>query len=311
MAVLTGRVFMIQSDNQLFEYLSFNWGLDWRQYASMYANASKCSVSSNELVNHNLQWCKGASNSTTVLWYGTRDYDMPLLSVNPAFEARLQQMVPDGNIFHHVATRLFTFSNTVLSAALPYSELASKCLVGLHIRALKRLRGSLPIQHDELTEQFAGIAKTVARHQPGNVFVAADIDVSTTLPKLIPGRQVWWSNITAAEIQQQVASGSTSGVALSAFVDLFLLSRCKFIVLTSGSSFGTIAAGYSNVAPFYAVKGEHTKPFYTPYFWRGVSSEPHCYKLSRRERGALSADALKAVQERHPRMMELEQLHER
>lgn len=107
------------------------------------------------------------------------------------------------------------------------------------------------------------------------VFVAADTDVFANLTTLLPGRHVWWSNLTQTTVVSSRSSSGNPGTDLSAFVDMYLLSRCKDMVLTAGSSFGSLAAGYSNVAPVYAVRGGLQARFGRHGFGRGCHQSPY------------------------------------
>jgi hypothetical protein len=312
MALTTGRLLMVEPDSSNMQhYLDFDWDVDWGKHSHIYDATSSCNIHYNQLIRGDMGWCQGQNETATVMRYQSWDYDVPLLEVNHALRQTLQQYFPHGNIFHEVATRLFRPAAAVLAAMAPYDGLARDCLVGMHIRSQKTMRGlpdPQPLLH-ELAEQFTRTARAVALHEPGNVFVAADAPLFVNTSRLLPERHVWWTNLTASSIGSASAAGWNPGSDLSAFVDMFLLARCKHIVITSGSSFGSMAAAYSGTVPLLAIKGPHKLPYFNPYFWKGLSSEPHMYKVAALERYALSQDALEALQRYHPRLQELEQLH--
>lgn len=308
MAALTGRVFLVAPENNIHAYLDFNWDVDYAKYARMYANASRCNLDANRLTRPDLDFCGGSAGITVMQYARSDDYDLPLLEVNPALQATLQRMFPQGNIFHIVATRLFGFSQTVQQAASQYSQLSDECLVGVHIRRRKRFAGVPDIPLTNLTEQFAGIVRSMAGHAPGSVFVAADTDVFGLMSQQLPWRTVWWTNETQASLRTTNSAGNP-GSDLSAFVDLLLLSRCQQLLVTAGSSFGLVAAGYSDTIPVNAVIGPHEAPFFNPYFWKGVSSEPQMYKAGRKEQGRLSEANVRLLLTKHIHALQLQQLH--
>lgn len=318
MAVLTGRVLMLQPSphTAASQFLQFNWDMDWAKYSTSYNKASSCAVDYNKLAQADLRWCK-QNNATqaaaTVLTYWSSDYEVPLLQVNPAFKHNLQAMAPAGNIFHQLSKQLFQPTAVVLQAAQPYAKLADKCLVGVQIRTAKKLSKEQDVRSSAVLEQFASITRATAQHLPGTVFVASDApEALRSMSQLLPERQVWWANLTASaaavDDRPRRPGSSNPGSDLSAFVDLHLLSRCQAIVLTAGSSFGTMAAGMSNTPPIHAVIGLHDTPYTHTWFWRSTSSEPNMYKLGASQRRQLAQPNLELLKQ-HPLYFHFSQGH--
>jgi hypothetical protein len=308
MALVSGRMLLLQPSNNVLDYLDFNWDVDWRKYGDLYNSATRCTVDVSQLIRSDLAFCGDMNGTALVMQYSTLDYDVPLLEVNPALASTLTRLFPKSDIFHQVATRLFGPSQLVLDALGSYNALAQRCLVGMHIRGHKPVPG-VNVQAVDLAKQFADITKGIALTYPGTIFVAADVPVFATVSSMLPNRQVWWTNLTETGISQRQAAGQNPGSDLSAFVDMFLLAKCKHLLLTSGSSFGAMASGYSNVVPVYAIKGDHSNPFSNPSFWKGLTSEPPFHKYAVKERHQLAESAVQAVQAKHARAVEIEQQH--
>lgn len=302
--MVTDRIFLLQPNSEIFDYLDFNWDVDWRKYAANYNHATRCTVDYNRLIRPDFAWCNSANGTADVLQYVSRDYEVPLLEVNPALTSLLSRLFPEGNIYHHLATHLFQPSQLVLDSARPYNSLAQQCLVGMQIRSLKPVHGA-SIQPWDFAKQFVNITQGVALSHPGTVFVAADAPVFTHIRRMLPQRRVWWANLTVLD---RANAGFNPGSDLSAFVDLYLLAQCKHIILTAGSSFGSLASAYSNVVPVYAIVGNHSRPYFNPTFWKGLTPEPMMYKYGVQDRGGMSDSAREALA-CHPRATELEQLH--
>jgi hypothetical protein len=307
-AVFTGRVFLVAPGNNIHTYLDFHWDVDYSKYAHLYANASTCGIDLNRLTRPDLDLCGGSARFTVLEHTTSPDYDVPLLEVNPALQTPLQQLFPRGNIFHVVATRLFSFSTLVQQAAAQYAHVSHECLVGVHMRTGKKNPGAPNVLLGDLTAQFAGLVRGMAGNDLGNVFVAADTDVFESIAGMLPGRVVWWSNETRGSVLQKNSVGNP-GSDLSAFVDLCLLSKCQQLLVTVGSSFGLVAAGYSDTVPVNAVVGLHDKPFFNPYFWKGLTSEPHMYKAGRDHQAQLSVSNLRLLLSNHMHALQLQQLH--
>jgi hypothetical protein len=148
----------------------------------------------------------------------------------------------------------------------------------------------------------------MAGNKPGNIFVAADADALGLLSEMLPGRTVWWNHETQESLRHRNAAGNP-GSHLSAFVDLLLLTRCQQLLVTAGSSFGLVAAGYSDTIPVNAVLGPHAAPFFSPYFWQGFSSEPHMHKAGCRGQKSLSQTNVRLLLSKHTHALQLQQSH--
>jgi hypothetical protein len=223
------------------------------------------------------EWCReGEPVDPVVFWYSSSDYDVPLLQISPTIKGILKKLLPSGEFFHEVANYLFRPSEAVYTALQPYKTYSDQCVVGLHIRTGKPFPDD-PSNYTNLV-QFARVTRLVARAQPGSVFVASDADNFKQVAAMLPGRHVWWTQETHNTLAYYNAAGYNPGSDLSALVDLFLLASCKHIILTAGSSFATMAAGIANVRPIHVVRGQHEKPFYNPWYWAALTSEPCMWK---------------------------------
>lgn len=196
------------------------------------------------------------------------DYLVPMLQINPTLKPHFEKFFPDGEVYSRVAQYLFKPNAMLEDALKPYAELSSDCLVSMHLRT-KKPGTSAPVQ------QFADIARAVAAARRGNVFVAADADLFEQIQGKLHGREVWWNKVSAAELRGgNKTHAGNPGTELGAIMDLFLLFRCKNVLLTPASSIGGGAAAMARVRPVYANHGEHDDPFKNPWFWKSVTSEP-------------------------------------
>jgi hypothetical protein len=284
MAALTSRVFMVSPEQRFEEYMSLTVDADWGKHSALYGDISKlptCEAFFNSFLRPDVDLCKeGEPRNATLMWYSSSDYDVPLLQINPSLRDLLARLLPSGEFFHETVKFLFRPSEAVYAALQPYKALSDGCSVGIHLRSLKPVKGG-PKSYLNL-QQFARVATGLAGTRPGNIFVASDSDNFREMAALLPGRQVWWNHETQDSLVHGVgAAGNNPGSDLSALVDIMLLSRCKHIVLTAGSSFATMAAGLGNVKAVHVVRGEHETPFYNPWFWASISSEPCMWKAGR------------------------------
>lgn len=191
-----------------------------------------------------------------VVWAHRYDYEVPLLEVNPTLERHMARFFPGGDAFHRLSRHLLR-PNAALTAALArYEHLAADCAVGLHMRT-KKPGTSARVEH------FATLARALSSgSRAGSVFLAVDAKVHSDVAALLPGRHVWWTNDTAAELSAgTITAAGNPGTEFSALLDVFLLARCRAIVLTPASSMGMLASGLAGVHPVYATHGSHTDPF--------------------------------------------------
>jgi len=300
MAIFSGRVLMLEHDPAFAGYMELAVDAEWQKYSKFYASATRCTVDLLRLTG-GLQWCDGGATASgiTVMSYSTSDYDAPLLQVNPVLEGRLKQLFPEGNVFHKVGRFLFRPSARVVEAVKAYDSLAADCLVGMQIRQKKPLPAGVTTTYPIL-EQYAAVLRAVSQNAPGNVFVASDTDIMVELAALLPDRHLWWTNETRTTIGRPLSAGDNPGSDLSAFVDVLLLSKCKHIVITAGSSFGVLAAALRNSNPIHVVMGNHDRPFYSPWFWASVTSEPCIWRASLNYPQSGMTAEVRAALKRHP-----------
>jgi hypothetical protein len=297
MALFTQRVLLIDAP-ALLKHLQVPFPCDWQQHKAVYSrgesNTDSCVTLGKVAPSYgHVQYCGvsehssvstsstqfGISNSTSLqdaplIKYRSADYDMPLLQINPEFASFFDKFFPSGEVFHQAAQHLFSLAPAVLQAMSGYLVHAGDCSVGLQMRH-KKPYGSEKLQ----VEQFAGIARMLLRQHLGTVHLASDTDNFERMAALV-GPQLRWSNLTRADLNMSTAARNP-GTELSAFVDIFLLARCKAIVVTPASSFGAMAAAIAGVKPVYATYGRHAAPFINPWFWQSVTSEPCMFKASK------------------------------
>jgi hypothetical protein len=296
MAVVSSRVFMLEDDYTTASYMQLALDASWQKYSQFYSNASQCTVATNRLATGGTQWC---DTNSTIMLYSTNDYETPLLQVNQSLDHFFKIFFPRGNVFHKVSKFLFQPTARLTAAARVYETLVSDCIAGMQLRSKKTSPPDHAWPYLE-PAQYAAAVRAVAQGESGNVFVAADADLFGEVAGLLPDRAVWWTNETQATINTTQAAGGNPGSDLSAFLDVLILSRCKHIVITAGSSFGVLAAGLSNKYPIHIVRGKHEHPFMSPWFWASVTSEPCMWKASREWPSDLSPEVRVALKTHHP-----------
>jgi hypothetical protein len=278
MAMLSERLFMVQQDAAFASQVQLTWDCNWQDFVELYANSTQCSVDINALNGPINNWCQANESSAVVMHYHSIYYDMPLLQIGGAYQSRMQHLFPKGDVFHSFVRHLVEPSVAVRSAADMYASQSEQCLVGVQIRSMRAFPGS-PQQYVDL-HQYANITAGIAQLNPGNIFIAADTDLFHDIAQLLPGRVVWWNNLTQSTLTSARSAGGNPGSDVSAMADILLLASCQHLVITAGSSFGALAAAWGGLHAVHVTRGLHEKPFYTPWFWVSMTSEPCMFKMS-------------------------------
>jgi hypothetical protein len=230
--------------------------------------------------------------------------------VNHALGPTLRRWYPHGDVFHGVASFLLHPSASVKAAIAPYAHMADSCLVGVHMRTSKPYpREGRDAPPAFPLQQFASVVRGIAQQAPGSVFLAADADVFSGVAELLPSRHVWWSTTTQSTVGANEATGGNPGTDLSAVVDLLLLARCKHLLITSGSSFGFVAAGMGNIKPTAIAPYKHDHPYDEPWFWASVTSEPCFYAAGKAGQAKMPAEVVATLKETHPLYLYFHQCH--
>lgn len=285
-ALFTTRVLLVDSKTVM-GHITLPFPADWHhhmdRYSQHHVNCTWPGAHVGQMLPCGQNYSYGldstsASNITPPSWreavllkYRSNDYQIPLLQINRQMGHLFTRFFPDGEVFHAVAKHIFQPSLVVTKAMQPYLERAADCAVGLHMRHRKPIEGS-----SVRTDQFASIALMLAKSKAGTMFLASDVDMFVHMQHLL-GPQLWWNNLTRTSVNRTHTRGGNPGTEISAFVDLFLLSKCKAIVVSPASSFGQIAASLAGIRAVYATFGNHEAPFFNTWFWQSVTSEPCMY----------------------------------
>lgn len=279
LALFTHRLYLLKA--AFLDYIQFPFPVQWEPHSQRFPSRTKCNVPWQKLPGDGtgLGFCEDTfvartGNTTAdIFLYASYDYDLPLLQINPALKKYFDKFFPDGEVSHPVLKHLLQPAPALQEALQPYLADAQDCALGMHIRTRKY--GTVRVK------QFTSIARMLAQGKPGNMFVASDASLFPYVQRGLPGRKVWWSEHTSNALQAaQYTKGSNPGSELSAILDMFLLARCRQLVLTPASSLGAVAAALAGVQPVYANFGKHADPFLNPWFWQSPTSEPCFTKAS-------------------------------
>ena len=207
-----------------------------------------------------------------------RDYLGALLQSNRHYNRFFRKYFPRGDVFHPLSHYLLHLSAPLERRAQDVVQRRfSAHTIGIQMRLLKSdfafFTGWKP---PPSVEAYCSAAKAVSAAsdsaEDARYFVTADDPAAyAEVARILgPEKVIYGANRREAGNLTVAGNPGTEG---SAVLDLRLLSMCSDVVISSGSSFGGVAAAWGGMIPVYMVYGEHAD-LKNPYFWRALSSEP-------------------------------------
>ncbi|CAL5223455.1 g5974 [Coccomyxa viridis] len=213
------------------------------------------------------------------------DYTAALLQANPYHAPFLQAVFPTGEMFQPLARFMLRVRPDLEEIVQDFKRKYFRPFtVGLQIRALKCDGGQGSIHCDELPmiENFVAVARSLQRSKgiPDSefrVFVGADKRESYDKVVEIMGQDmvIYRPDNGVGTVKSKVIGVNNPGTPESALIDMRLLSECNELVVTVGSSYGSIASGIGGIAPVQMIHGKHEN-VQNPYWYKAITSEP-CY----------------------------------
>ena len=163
-----------------------------------------------------------------------------------------------GKLFHETFWRIAKFNPQLNEALASYeSYFANSTVIGIQIRKQDRL--AFP---DERIDHFFSCAETIAsRYNNAKFFIVSDTQILKNAAKSFFGENVLMTNFKPHDY-------SEPGIR-SSLVEILLLSKCKEIIATPYSTYGSVAAAIGNIRPHYITRKEG-------YCIRDVTEEPKC-----------------------------------
>ena len=273
-AMLTNKALMLdlQEGQDLLEYA---FDLDWRLHSAQLQSTLGEPVHLPKGWDFWLQQDMADLQGGILALSDHLDYNVPLLRVNPHHSARIRSWFPDGQVFHHVSRRLFKLNFNMQTLADQFMQQHFTAVtVGLHQRAMKIFSAIDILESERFVAAALSAAESLGNVGQAKFFVAADTTAGAEqLSSLLPPGQIVRNNLW--DIDASRTLGGNPGTAEGAVLDMYLLSQCREIIVTSGSSFGYVAAGWGGVKPYYVTWARpNATPFYEQLFWGSTTSEP-------------------------------------
>ncbi|BDA44693.1 hypothetical protein COCOBI_06-1710 [Coccomyxa sp. Obi] len=213
------------------------------------------------------------------------DYSGSLLQANPYHATWLRAVFPTGEMFQPLAHFLLKTKPEIEHQVQEFKKKHFRQVtIGLQIRRLKCDGHDGSIHCDQLpeVENFAAVARALqlARGLDDadvRFFVGADERESydKVVKALGQDMVIFRADNGVGMVSSKVIGVNNPGTPESALIDMRLLSECNELVVTVGSSYGSVAAGWGGIPPVQMLHGLH-KNVQNPYWYKAITSEP-CY----------------------------------
>lgn len=195
-----------------------------------------------------------------------RDYPLAVMQANPDIQDKLLLYFGRREPFHALSQYLLRpgadlqeeIQLTMIKKFQQY-----KHVIGMHFRRLKGTEAWMP-----KVEEYVAVAEAIQRAN-GWAKESTGIYVSSDVPSVMDVLlQTYTDNnfiYLDKDLSQNLQGTWNPGSLRSAWVDMFLLANCQELVLTFGSSFGSMAAGMAGVKPYLMLYTRATNANQDPY----------------------------------------------
>ncbi|CAG8516823.1 13495_t:CDS:1 [Cetraspora pellucida] len=298
-SIVSDRLFFIEGYKHFDEFFLLDFDHDWNVIKKFYFKNTSRYLHDVHKVNDFKLITNGNFKdveSFDILYVHTWDYVCAPLMSNPHYKDWIGKLIPDYRIFTAISLKLFRLKLDFVDQVKNFIDNNfAEHNIGVHIRTKKALHNlEIPIEH------YFNVVRMLLMGIEGkniSVFIASDTNESREkLANLLDSTKYINKNtvnIVYVENDMRIYNPWTlnPGTEANALIDMKILSFCDDLVITYGSSFGFIAAGWSYTAitrqrgPFILMPVQKSPPnsFLTEdkvLVWGAGSSEP-CMYLSK------------------------------
>lgn len=200
-----------------------------------------------------------------IFFHYNRDYPLAIMRANPDMQDKLLLYFGRREPFHALAKYFLRpgalqeeIQLTLIKRFQQYKQ-----VIGMHFRRLKGNEAWMP-----KVEEYVAVAKAIQQangwaSESTGIYVSSDVPyVMDELLRTYPGTNFIYLE---KNLSQHLQASWNPGSVRSAWVDMFLLASCQELVLTFGSSFGSMAAGMAGVRPYLMLYAMATAADVDPY----------------------------------------------
>ncbi|CAG8495703.1 19033_t:CDS:1 [Cetraspora pellucida] len=256
-SLITDRLFFIDGYSNFENYYEKDFEHDWKIIEYLYQNSSSRYLHDNNDYNDFPLVARGnlSDEKTDILYVHTWDYSCAPIMSNPHYKNWFDKIIPDYNVFSAVSLKLLRLHPQISQKVETFANNNfNDHIIGIHYREKKSPHDMvIPIEH------YVNVVRMLlveAQNTNVTLFVAADNN--NGLKKLVDSlHEAINSNSNDSSVKifhsqdDLDAKNSVSwntGTEVGALIDIKLLSLCDDLVITYGSSFGFLAAAWSEKA---------------------------------------------------------------
>mmetsp|Transcript_38088 Transcript_38088/g.84853 ORF Transcript_38088/g.84853 Transcript_38088/m.84853 type:complete len:486 (+) Transcript_38088:156-1613(+) len=289
MAMLTNRTLLVDFPN-INNYITCSWNWDFAPVRPKLHKLKQHQVridSYDDLrpfLHDNLATSLPDHKAAPLIMFYEIDYSIPMLAVNPHYEAMFHQLFPGGEVYRPMMKLMVRPAPDIEKEVLEFAmrNFAGRYSIGLQMRAEKfkdQKYGDFP------SKVFYSLAQTLAMthaHRSRHItytqenvtfFIAADrSELYWEAARMLGEDRVCWTN---NGIEGERAP-TLPGTERSGLVDLFMMAMVDDIVVTHSSTFGITGSAMKGVKAF-TVYGNTTKTqpeMGQSWFFRQAVGEP-------------------------------------
>ncbi|KAF0429383.1 galactoside 2-alpha-L-fucosyltransferase-like isoform X1 [Gigaspora margarita] len=300
-SIITDRLFFIEGYENFEDHFEKDFEHNWKKVAHLY-NKSSIKRLHNIRENEFSLITRGNLNSEEVNSYDilnvtTWDYACVPIMSNPNHKKQISEIIPDYKIFTVISQKLLRLKSDINKRVKTFiNNNFGEYNIGIHLRMKKlskitRTKGMIiPIKHYcQVVEMLLiGIEKKNV-----TIFIAADTNESrkaliNCIHKSLNSYSKGFVKIVYVNNNMKTKNpiNHNPGTEISALIDMKILSFCDDLVLTFGSTFGYVAAGWSYRSlsrlrgPFVVMPMRNTTEDFAVdkiWLWQSGSNDPCMY----------------------------------
>ncbi|CAG8654994.1 14076_t:CDS:1, partial [Cetraspora pellucida] len=296
-SIITDRLFFINGYKDFHDYFEKDFEHNWEKVAHLYKdrkNKNLHNILRNDfplITRGNLN--SDYVNSFDILNVRTWDYACAPIMSNPNHKEWIKEIIPDYKIFTVISQKLLRLKSDIQKQVGNFMiNHFSEYNIGIHLRMKKatpKTKGwIIPIDHycRVVETLLIGIKKNVS------IFIAADENKSrdtliSCIQNSITSNHQEFVKIVYINNNMSLVNPNNRnpGTELGSLIDMKILSLCDDLILTFGSTFGFVAAGWS-YRSFHRLRGplvvmprNTTDDFASDkiWLWQAGSNEPCMY----------------------------------
>ncbi|CAG8788920.1 12532_t:CDS:1, partial [Dentiscutata erythropus] len=298
-SLITDRLFFIWGYHNFEDYYEKDFNHDWNTVINLYKNSTyryihylnqfndfqlvtRGNLSTEEITSHN------------ILYVYTWDYACVPITSNPRYKKWFDKIIPDYRVFTTISLKLLRLHPNINQKVETFADNNfGNYTIGIHLRKKKVLDDMImPVEH---YKEVINMLVMGMKNMNISIFVAADSNDGRE--ELINSfREVFnpHSNNsikivhTGENMDLRNPVSWNTGSEVGALIDIKLLGLCDDLVITYSSSFGFLAAGWSQKAsrlrgPFVVMPISDSDDLWLVdkvWMWGAISNEP-CMYLSK------------------------------